>query len=626
MTYLARSTFKQFFNSLNSNEKMSLETLLDIAQNRIKGFALTRVKDHRVWVVDLPECKSLLEKLVAAHLEPEYIGWENIRDTNVERYWKIAKLYMPHGNKDSTCPEDADMIAIFHMLRNFKVKDFAEERKEIVEMICHVNYLLRTPNNKVSERKMFSILENIYQFMKSTELSEGVRSMAKDKLEKVQLISNCDEWYKRILREQKSDRAFERDRTNQFLNITEKLLVEFTNKTRFTIARAYNEPLSDKTKDATAVSDIEAIGGPSSLLYGSTLGATSGGTSFVWKKSTVNPPSKSSDEEHKKSTQRRFLSPDSDEDLLEVHGISKEEEVNWVKSVLALKITADDAMTYLARSIFKQFFDSLNFNEKMNLDNLLDIAQNRHKDYKLTRGKYNRVWVVNSPECRSLLAKLVSAHWDPAYIEWENIGDVHMDSYWKIAKLYMPKGNKDSTCPEETNMLAIFHLLRNFKVKDFVEERIEIDQMIRHSNFLIFLSQENRISEKKMTEIFKNINKFLESKKLSDEIKSKTKDRLEKVQLMSNIGTWTWIWYKTVLPKQRKRLAVTLDRTEQFLNITQWLLLVLKLERRHAMIREKYHHVWYMFLYALVGALTGLVIGCVSGATIGALLRFFEWL
>jgi hypothetical protein len=182
-------------------------------------------------------------------------------------------------------------------------------------------------------------------------------------------------------------------------------------------------------------------------------------------------------------------------DVPEVHDISKEEKVNWVKSVLALKITANDAMTYLAMSIFKQFFDSLTSSEKNNLQNLLDIAQNRHKGNKLTRVKDHRVWVVNSPECKSLLEKLVAAHWDPAYIEWDNIGGTNVDSYWNIAKLYMPHGNKDSTCPENTNMLAIFHLLKNFKVVDFVEERIKIDQvLLSFIEYLFLLSKIQKVS------------------------------------------------------------------------------------------------------------------------------------
>ncbi|XP_060587769.1 uncharacterized protein LOC132743251 [Ruditapes philippinarum] len=317
MAYLARSIFKQFFNSLNFYEKINLENLLDIAQNRHKDYKLRRVKDRRVWVVNSPECKSLLEKLVSAHWDPAFVEWDNIGDTNVERYWKIAKLYMPHGNKDSTCPEDTDMIAIFHMLRNFKVKDFAEERKEIDEMICHVNYLLRTLDNKISETKMSSILENIYQFMKSTELSEGIKSKTKDKLQKVQLISNCDEWYKKILPKQKAGLALERDRNNQFLNITEKLLVEFSKEIRYTMEPAYYKPLSDKIKDATAGRDIGTTGGAGSLLYGSTLDATAGETSYLWKKRTVNPPSQSSDQEHKKSTQRRYRSPYNDKGYIE---------------------------------------------------------------------------------------------------------------------------------------------------------------------------------------------------------------------------------------------------------------------------------------------------------------------
>jgi hypothetical protein len=182
-------------------------------------------------------------------------------------------------------------------------------------------------------------------------------------------------------------------------------------------------------------------------------------------------------------------------DILEVR---KEEEVYWVKSALALKITADDAMTYLATSIFKQFYDNLTSLEKDNLQNLLDIAQNRHKRYTLKRvedHKGRRVWEVNAPDCKSLLEKLVSAHWDPEYIGWDNIGDISVKSYWKIAKLYMPRGNKGSTCPEDTDMLAKFHLLRNVKKEDFVEERIEIEEVLLFFiAYLFLLSKIEKVS------------------------------------------------------------------------------------------------------------------------------------
>ncbi|XP_060573980.1 uncharacterized protein LOC132731747 [Ruditapes philippinarum] len=279
-------------------------------------------------------------------------------------------------------------------------------------------------------------------------------------------------------------------------------------------------------------------------------------------------------------------------------------------------------MTYFARSIFRQFFDSLTSSEKNNLQNLLDIAQNRHKGYTLTPVQDHRVWVVNSPECRSLLEKLVSAHLDPANLGWDNIGDVHVDSYWKIAKLYMPHGNKDSTCPADTDMLAMFTLLRNFIVEDFVEERIEIDQMICHSKYLIIHSDDNRISRAKMTEILENINKFMESTKLGYVIKLLTKDKLKQVQLISKSDKW--YLYEIVLSKDKTVLEVQLDRTELFWIITRRLLLVFETEYAYDMGRG-------MFSGALAGAATGaslgpvgLVIGGVSGAAIGALLGLFR--
>jgi hypothetical protein len=55
--------------------------------------------------------------------------------------------------------------------------------------------------------------------------------------------------------------------------------------------------------------------------------------------------------------------------------------------------------------------------------------------------------------------------------------------------------------------------------------------MIHHSKDLISHSDDNRISKKKMTEIFENINKFMESNKLSNDIKSMTKERLKKVTI-----------------------------------------------------------------------------------------------
>jgi hypothetical protein len=60
-----------------------------------------------------------------------------------------------------------------------------------------------------------------------------------------------------------------------------KLLVEFTTF-RYTMEQAYNAPLSDQIKGATAERDIGAIEGPASLIYGSTLSATS----YIWKSMT----------------------------------------------------------------------------------------------------------------------------------------------------------------------------------------------------------------------------------------------------------------------------------------------------------------------------------------------------
>ncbi|XP_060587771.1 uncharacterized protein LOC132743254 [Ruditapes philippinarum] len=292
----------------------------------------------------------------------------------------------------------------------------------------------------------------------------------------------------------------------------------------------------------------------------------------------------SSDVKDKKRTQKKLSSSDSGEDLLSMtdemselldfsrkEDFSRREEVNWVMSILALKITADEAMTYLARSIFKQFFDSLTPSEKNNLQNLLDIAQNRCKVYKLRRVEEPLVWEVNAPECRSLLKKLVSAHWKPANLEWDNIGDSNVESYWKIAKLYMPRGNKKSTSPKDTDMHAILNLLRNFKLENFAKERNAIDQMIRHRNNLCH-SPDTTISEKEMTEIFTNINTFMDSTTLDEDIKSKTKNKLQQVQLISNEDKWHL--YKEVLPVQITGFAVDLDRTEQFLSITKRLLFV----------------------------------------------------
>ncbi|XP_053406940.1 uncharacterized protein LOC123546648 [Mercenaria mercenaria] len=120
------------------------------------------------------------------------------------------------------------------------------------------------------------------------------------------------------------------------------------------------------------------------------------------------------------------------------------ERVYWLKALKGLSITKDVVLP-LVSSIFRQFYNNCTVNERGHIQHLLTIASNRDT-YKQVTGVQTgpNVWDVNCSDCKPLLMKLLRAHWKPSQIEWGNIGAGGVDDYWKIAKLFMPCGNKDS--------------------------------------------------------------------------------------------------------------------------------------------------------------------------------------
>lgn len=170
-----------------------LKHLLDLgAANEIKQVK----REESTWYVNCSECRSILKMIEMTHSRPARLMWmNNQRDDSCPSEYRLAKIFMPGGNKMTKDYSDLDALVILEILKNDT--SFEHSYKDCGYLTMFRNRLMHSNNNRISGNELdeaFDRMKNLLQNDMFREVDEC--KAANEELEKIKkknMIVEVDE-------------------------------------------------------------------------------------------------------------------------------------------------------------------------------------------------------------------------------------------------------------------------------------------------------------------------------------------------------------------------------------------------------------------------------------------------
>ncbi|XP_060567381.1 uncharacterized protein LOC132726128 [Ruditapes philippinarum] len=170
-----------------------LKHLLDLgAANEVKQVK----REESTWYVNCSECRSILKMIEMTHSRPARLMWmNNQRDDSCPSEYRLAKIFMPGGNKMTKDYSDLDALVILEILKNNT--RFGHMKNEILNLIVIRNRLMHSNDNCISADELkaaFTTMKKLLQddiFKNLEECTTAVKEL--DKLKKENIIYEIDE-------------------------------------------------------------------------------------------------------------------------------------------------------------------------------------------------------------------------------------------------------------------------------------------------------------------------------------------------------------------------------------------------------------------------------------------------